>query len=204
MIERNNLAAEQAEHELLLREEPDLPRLQAAYALLSTNTARGLSELEELATGGSVLSMLYLASAYKREPHADPSKTEYWYKAAYEKGALNSFSGLGTLYYRQGRYKEAEKVFAAGVARNDEVSMHWLARIYIQDRSHQHDFMEIKDLLERSMTLGQIRAKNQLAFLLMRGRYGMMGIPRGVFLYLSSLVDGFRVGLRNPDDRRLW
>jgi TPR repeat protein len=204
MTERNNFTIERAERERLLREEPDLPRLQTAYALLSTDLPKAILELEQLAEKNSALSMLYLGDAFKGGHYADPAKAERWYRAAYQKSVLNAFFGLGTLYYRQGRYEEAERVFAAGVARNDEVSMHWLARLYVRDRSQQHSFIEIKDLLERSMALGQIRAKNQLAFLLMQGRYGVASVPRGIFLYLSSLIEGFRVGLRDPDDRRLW
>jgi len=188
----------------LLAREPDVRRLQDAYALLSTNPPRGLIELEELAKDGSVLSMLYLANAYKREPHADLSKTEIWYRAAYEKDSLDSIAGLGITYFQQKKYEAAEKVFERGVAHNDGVSMYWLARIYVEDPKHKGRYSDIKDLFERSMMLGQVRAKNQLAFLLMRGRYGIGNIPRGIFLYFSSVVDGFRIGLRDPDDRRLW
>lgn len=157
-----------------------------------------------MAKGGSVLSMLYLANNYHRGPRADLSKAEKWYRAAYEKGALNSFAGLGAIYFGQGNYAEAKKVFLNGVSRDDGVSMYWLAKIYLKEESHIDRNNEIKELLERAMSLGQIRAKNRLSFLMMGGRYGIKNIPRGIFLYFSSMVDGFRVGLRNPGDRRLW
>jgi uncharacterized protein len=192
------------DHDELLAREPDVRRLQDAYALLSTNLPKALIELEELAKGGSVLSMLYLANAYKREQYADPAKTELWYRAAYEKGALDAFAGLGITYFQQKKYEEAEKIFESGVTHNDGVSMYWLARVYIEDPRHKGRYSDIKNLFERSMALGQVRAKNQLAFLFMKGRYGIKNIPRGIFLYFSSAVDGFRVGLQDPDDRRLW
>jgi TPR repeat protein len=201
---RGKVLSAHEEHEQLLAREPNLKRLQGAYALLSTDIEKGRSELEELANQGSVLSMLYLATSYKRGPHADQSKVERWYRAAYEKNALNAFSGLGTLYYGQGKYDLAEKIFVDGVSRNDAVSMYWLAKIYIEGPKLREKSDEIKHLLERSAAFGQVRAKNRLAFLLMRGRYGVTSIPRGVFLYFSSVVGGFRIALRDPEDRRLW
>lgn len=199
MTKRNKLLT----HDELMAREPDVKRLQDAYALLAADPRRGVAELEELAGRGSVMSMLYLAQTFQQGPLADPGKTESWYRAAYEADSLNAVFGLGGFYYRENNYAEAEKVFREGASRGDGLSMYWSASVYTvapgnTDRSH-----EIRDLLERSMRLGQVRAKNSLGFLFMKGRYGVRNIPRGVFLYLSSLVDGFRIGYKDPTSRRL-
>jgi TPR repeat protein len=126
-----------------------------------------------------------------------------WYRAAYERGSSSALFGLGSYYYRRENYGEAEKIFMDGVSKNDAVSMYWLASIYVVRHQDGKDF-EIKDLLERSAALGQIYAKNSLAFLLMKGRYGLRNIPRGIMLYFLSIIEGFKTGIRNPHDRRLW
>jgi TPR repeat protein len=192
------------EHNELLAQESNIQRLQEAYALLSTSPSRGVAELEEMAKGGSVLSMLYLANHYHRGAHADLEQAERWYRQAYERNAMNSFSGLGAICFSQARYREAEEIFMNGTLRGDGVSMYWLAEMYRRKFVCRRDKFDVKELLERSMSLGQIRAKNRLAVLLLRGTYGLKNVPRGVGLYFSSIIDGFRVGLRNPDDRRLW
>jgi len=82
-------------HNELLAREPDLKRLQDAYALLSTDTPRALRELEELAASGSVASMGYLGNTYKDGSYADPLKAEQWLIAAYEKGSSDAALSLG-------------------------------------------------------------------------------------------------------------
>jgi len=191
-------------HNELLAQEPDLKRLQDAYALLSTDTPRALTELEELAMGGSVASMGYLGNTYKDGSYADPLKAERWLRAAYERGSLNAALSLGGIYYRQGNFDLAERMFEDAALNGDGTGMHWLAKIYMRGQVTEEKYSKIKDLLEDATAQGQIRAKNSLAFLLMRGRYGIKSVPRGIFLYFSSLIDAFKVGFRDPDDRRLW
>lgn len=191
-------------HNELLAQEPDLKRLQDAYALLSTDTPRALMELEDLAKSGSVTSMGYLGKTYKDGSYADPVKAERWLIAAYERGSLNAALSLGGIYYRQGSFDLAEKMFTDGALNGNGAAMYWLARIYMRGRVTEEKYSKIKDLLEDATAQGQIRAKNSLAFLLMKGRYGIKNVPRGVYLYFSSLIDAFKVGVRNPDDPRLW
>lgn len=188
----------------LMSREPDVAALQRAYGLLSADPERAARELEGLANAGSIKSMMYLGNLYQQGPHADFSKAERWYRSAYKLGALNAIYALGSLYYRQRKYEEAEEIFADGVSRNDGPSLYWLASIYTVDPRHVGKSEEIRNLLERATALGQVHAKHNLGLLLMKGRYGIRHIPRGVFLFMCGAVDAFRVTLRDPDSRRLW
>jgi hypothetical protein len=188
----------------LMAREPDVKRLHDAYALLSANRPQGIAELEELANRGSVMSMLYLADAYQRGQGSDPIRAEKWYKSAYEAGSSTALFGLGAFYYRLRNYDAAEKIFADGVSKDDGVSMYWLASIYTVDSRHHGKSAQIKDLLERSIALGQIHAKHGLGLLFMKGRYGLRNVPRGFYLFFSGIFEAFKVTYRDPSSRRLW
>jgi TPR repeat protein len=171
------------DHEALMAREADVPRLQEAYELLSTDREHALAPLEELAGRGSVLSMLYLAQTYGAEPGGDRAKAEKWYRLAYERGSSTALFALGSLYYRERNYDEAEKIFKDGASKNDGVSMYWLASTYVVDTRHTGKSAEIKELLERSMALGQVYAQHDLGLFLLKGRYGLKNIPRGLYLF---------------------
>jgi TPR repeat protein len=106
--------------------------------------------------------------------------------------------------YQAGKTKEAEDLWSDGVSKNDGPSMFWLASLYLASSSIRVKRAEIKALLERANALGQLRAKHRLGVMLMVGRYGIINIPRGVFLFLRFLISGFKVALRDPTSRRLW
>lgn len=188
----------------LMARELDPIRLHNAYSLLSSNPHQALRQLTELADQGSVMSKLYLAHAYQTGPNANREEAEKWFRAAYKDGASSAIFGLGGLYYREGNYLEAEKIFADGVSKNDGVSMYWLASIYLVDPRHQGKLAEVKELLERSIALGQVHARHGLGLLLLKGRYGIRNVPRGAYLFISGIISAAQVTWRDPTSRRLW
>lgn len=192
------------DHNKVLALEPDRDRLQRAYELLSSDIARAMIELEHLAGMGSILAMEYLGRAHLRPPHVDLEASERWLKQAHEKGSLAAALSLGGLYYRARNFEAAEQIFFEAAANDDGAAMYWLARIHMRPGNTEANYAEIRDLLQRAMAKGQVRAKNTLSFLLMKGRYGLKEVPRGLALYASSLIDAFRVGMRDPEDPRLW
>jgi len=186
----------------LFEQDPDIDRLREAFDLVSADPARGRAMLEELASKGSVQSMVYLARAYGKA--GDAKQAERWYQEAYARNSSAGLYGLGRMCVSNKNYEEATRIFLDGTLRNDGVSMLWLARLYLREPITQERSARIRELLEESTKQGQIRAMNKLAFLLMQGRYGARGIPRGVILYFRSIIDAFRVASRNTTDRRLW
>jgi TPR repeat protein len=208
-----SLDIEKSDRQRLLSQEPDQAGLREAYELLSSDILLARSKLELLANAGSVLSMMYLANSFKKEylenkSGAALSTAERWYRKAFENGALNAYAGLGATLIWKKMYKEAEEVFVAGTKRDDSVSMYYLAKLILRDYSDRSpDKRRVPyaiELLDRAAELGQVRAKNRLAFFFLAGKGGAGKLPKGLALYFSSLLDGFRVGIRNPDDRRLW
>lgn len=190
--------------QLASQEAGNIERLNNAKLLVAKDQKKAIEELEQLASSGSVLSMLYLGNLYKYGANPDLSKSETWYRAAYERRALDGVAGLGIHYLNQNRFEDADRVFTEGMNDNDSVSTYYLARSFVLNPKSTKSYQDINDLYEKAIELGQVRAKNQLAFNLMKGHLGFQNIARGVYLYCSSVVDGFRIGIRDPNDRRLW
>jgi TPR repeat protein len=188
----------------LLAREPDLERLRSAHALLSTNIAEGMVELEVLANAGSIMGMLYLAQAYELGQNADHVKAERWYRLAFERGSATALFSLGSIYYKRKDYVAAEKMFAEGASKNDAPSMYWLASIYLSTQSGPEKSEQARILLEDATKRGQVHAKHGLGLLYLKGRFGMKNIPRGLWLFLTGIIDAVRVTYRDPSSRRLW
>ncbi|SON58431.1 hypothetical protein HDIA_P0022 (plasmid) [Hartmannibacter diazotrophicus] len=188
----------------LIKEEPDLSLLNRAYALLSTNFERATSQLAELADRGSILSMIYLGEAYQRSQPKNLDAAEKWYRKAYENGAAMGLFALGLLHFQKNNYAEAETLFQEGAENDDELSMFWLAKIYAHNDNFDKNRYKIRLLLEKSASKGNVSAKSALAFSFMKGRYGLGNIPKGIWLYLSSLLEAAKIAIKNPDDPRLW
>ena len=190
--------------QLASQEAGNIERFNNAKSLVAKDRKKAIEELEQLASSGSVLSMLYLGNLYKYGSNPDLSKSGTWYRAAYERGALDGIAGLGIHYLSQNRFEDADRVFTEGVNDNDSVSTYYLARSFVLNPKSRKSYQKIKELYERATDLGQVRSKNQLAFILMKGHLCFQNIARGVYLYFSSVVDGLRIAIRDPNDRRLW
>lgn len=186
----------------LLAREPDIKRLQDAYALVSTSPPQAIRELETLAGEGSVQSMVYLSWAYRKLP--DRAMSEKWAKAAYENDSATGLYRLGLTYWEKGDRAGATAIFQDGAFRDDFVSKYWVAKILLAGPDGDAKMNEIRRLLEESSSQGHSLAKNTLAFLFMKGRYGIHNVPKGIGLYFASLVDAVRFGGRNPTDPRFW
>src|SRR5476649_2460646 len=61
-----NVMSERAYDVYRWEDEPDLDELRRLGDMLATDPARALSGLKELAGRGSIMSMVYLADAYRR------------------------------------------------------------------------------------------------------------------------------------------
>jgi TPR repeat protein len=187
----------------LIAREPDYELVHRAYALMLTDISKALSELETLANKGSVMSMLYLGWVYWKKLE-DRTNAERWYKLAYQNGSSTALVSLGMIYFLKKDYLEAEKIFLDGVSQNDGASMYWLGRIYLLRSRNEITSTRIRALWEDAAARGQVLAKYSLGYLFLKGRYGIGNIPRGIWLFLTALVDGFKVAYRDPSSRRLW
>ena len=185
--------------------EPDLSRLQLAYAELAKNAGVAVKILQELESQGSTMSLVYLGYAFERGIGVtqDLSRAESYYRHAHEAGSVGGTFGLGSVFLREQQYREAEQMFLLGVSKNDMRSIYWLARLYLRAESSSTHKAEGIKLLERGYLLGHVLSGRTLSKKLIRGCGGITGIFRGIFIFFESAILGVRLIIQNPSDERL-
>jgi TPR repeat protein len=185
--------------------EPDRVELRRSYEMFQTQPGEALQRLEILAGRGSLMSMLYLAWAYEEGSaiEKDLKKAEHWYQRASERGSVHATHNLGILYWRQKAYKQAIDAFRINVAKNYPPSMNFLAHMYYQSEGIARDKATAKGLWERAISSKNFLAKRNYSKALMSGGFGVLSIPKGVYLLLSVLGDISSIAQMHPNDDRL-
>jgi TPR repeat protein len=185
--------------------EPDLERLRKAYNALGQNPKEGLAELEALANAGSKSSMNYLGYAYETGVGGKPDRelAEIWFKRGYEAGSLAALMQLSYLYLMTDRFSLAEEVLRSGVERGYGLAIYVLGRNYVFGPGKYTKRAEGLQLLRRAAGMGNIFAKRDIGYLLMRGERGFFGRIAGLYIYIDGFVRIPLLAFRNNDDPRL-
>lgn len=186
------------EHTQDRENEPDVTLLNEAYALLETDPARAVKELQSLAERGSSYSMLYLGWASQKGTGVavDAKQAEVWFRRAVEKGSELAIYYLGHFYLQQQEYSKAHEVFAMGVSKRYAPAIYCLGQMYLDGTGVSKQPDKARALLEQATALGHVFAKRSLAKLLMSGQFGLYSILRGCSLFLGALKDGLVVGMK--------
>jgi TPR repeat protein len=182
-------------------DEPDLDELRRLGDMLATDPARALSGLKELAGRGSIMSMVYLADAYRRGTgtEIDLLQSRDWFERAAAAGSLLASYELGWIYWDAKDYGNAHRALSTGAAREYPPSLNLLATMYARGQGVPVDVKRARELLEVAVARGHVFAKGNLGRLLMRGHFGIWQIPRGILLNLSAVKD---VLILVPRDRK--
>lgn len=194
----------------IMEQEPNIERLRQAYELLQTDRSLAITQLEKLASAGSVMSTLYLAHSYVIEPFTDDEKSEKWLRVAYEAGSARGLMHLAAHYAKREKYAEAEQIYLDGVSKNDGSSMYYLAKLYVKIDRYSIASREVMNLLESAATLGHAGAMRDIWKLYIKGSFGIQNIPKGVFLLFYYLSKVFMLSFGSApntfrySDRRLW
>jgi TPR repeat protein len=182
-------------------QEPDIDEIRRLHGMLSSDAVRALEGLKELAERGSVMSMLYLADAYRTGTGTDidPSQSQEWFGRAAAAGSLLASYELGGIHWDAKDYENAHREFSGGAAKKYAPSMNLLAMIYVNGLGVPVDVQRARELLEGAVAQGHVFAKRNLGCLLMKGHMGVWQIPRGFLLFLSAFMD---VLILVPRDRK--
>lgn len=171
--------------------EPNLDELRRLHALLQTDPRSALAGFKKLADGGSVMSMLYLADAYRNGTgtQIELSQCREWFKRAAAAGSLLASYELGGLYWDAKDYEMAHRQFSLGASKNYAPSMNLLAMLYAYGKGVPADHQKARELLEGAVAQQHVFAKGNLGRLLMKGHFGFWQRFRGALLFLSGLKD---------------
>ena len=189
----------------LWEKEPDLAKLREAHALMATAPKQALIELKALASRGSLMSMLYIASAYKegKGTEVNISQAEEWYKRAGDGGVSLASYKLGRLYLEEKDYSRAKEVFMLGASQDYMPSLNMLGIMYRDGEGVEKNIDKAKDFFERASALGHVFSKRNLGALLLSGHFGTFKILRGLYLFIGALRDLVVVGRADSLSDRL-
>jgi len=176
-------------------DEPDLMELRQAYDLMTVDRPQALARLQSLVDRGSTISMLYIAKSYVT---ADLSKenlleAERWYRKAADQGSDFALYSLGKLYIKMGQSAEAKAISSSNSLRDYLPAIHELGRMYHYGIGGEKDLRLARSFLEKAAGRGHAFAKRELAGLLTSGSFGLGQVPRGLYLFVNSIVDMIRV-----------
>jgi TPR repeat protein len=169
--------------------------------MLATDLPEGRRQLASLAQRNSARAMTSLAINLQRVSPTNWLQAEDLFRQAYEKGVLFAFAGLAMCYQRRGEVTSAEAVFTEGARRGDALCAEWVAYLLMQKQPVE--WTTVMELLMEAAAQGQVRAKMQMAHIILRGRLGVHQVPRGAALLVSASIEAVKVASRNPDDRLL-
>jgi uncharacterized protein len=185
--------------------EPNLDKLRQLHALQSTDPTRALAGLRALAGRGSVMSMVYIAHAYRtgNGTKIDLTQAEEWHRRAVAAGIVGASYELGRGHLRRMAYRGALDAFRIGAKENYAPSMNMLALMYLRGEGVPIDAAKARDLLEGAVAQGHVFSKRNLGKLLMSGRFGRKHMVRGFFLFVAALTDALIVTPIDPHGDRL-
>jgi TPR repeat protein len=180
--------------------EPDLERLRRARAMLKGDQTAGLRELADLADRGSLMSMVYLGWAYCRGEGVDKNLElgESWLRRAMVAGSALASFHLGMLYKEKNNLNGAFEAFSFGADHNFAASMYRLGVIYRRGYGVAPNREKARELWKKAASYGHAFAMRNLAFCMISGECGISMVPRGVMLWLSSILSVIRISAKDP------
>ena len=176
---------------LELEKEGNPPDLRHARSLLTTNRELGRTQLKRLAAGGSAMSAYFLALSDRPEPAPKlllDETSEHWLKEASRLGSNLACYRLGWLYMRAKRYEESLAAFGEGVQSGYPPAFRMLAMHYKHGLGVTPNVRTALDLLEKGSSLGSLRARLELAHLLLQKGSGVIQKLEGLRLLFSSFI----------------
>jgi TPR repeat protein len=179
-------------HSNVWEREPDLCRLYDAFHALKEDPVRGIAELRALAEIDSQMSMLYLGHAYGEGVGVpvDLRQAATWFRHARDKGSPFALRRLGGVLEQMEDFHGAHDAYSTGVTTGDRLSIYYLGRMYMLAPKRHRDPEKARTFLSQATSSGNLLASRDLAYLLIRGHFGVMNRIRGAWMLLALLPKG--------------
>lgn len=178
--------------------EPDTMELRNAYALLGSHFDQARQMLEKLAERGSVASMLYLGDAYTSGRFGSKNLLEAkkWYERADSKEWIPAPYRLGRIYFSLADYASAFRAFSRGADKGYPPAVYRLGMMYIEGLGTSRNLEQGRRFLAVAIADGHLFAKRDLAGLYIRGKFGLLNVPKGVMMILSLMLELVAITVR--------
>ena len=189
-----------------MMDEPDFDLLCTAYSRFQEKPGPDtINQLEGLAQRGSLMSMIYLAWAYRHGTgvNASDDKAEAWYQRAVDSGSQLATYYLGHYYLEKNEYSKAEEVFSIGASAEYSPAIYCLGCMYHEGTGVAKDVDKAYFLFIKGASLGHVFAKRSLASMYISGKYGAAKFFSGLLLLLSAFKNGVMLSITDPNNDSL-
>ncbi len=177
--------------------EPDIDAYRRLFEISKLDPASSISGLEDLASQGSVASMIRLAAiCMVSNLPRDRSRAKYWYSQSSDMGNAYSTFMSARMSFDDSEFERAKMLFEELLKKNDARAYYWLGKMYDGGLGVPQNSSAAKALFEKSSQLGNPFASRDLASLLMFRNRKIGQLPRALLLICRSLYQALTTGHR--------
>lgn len=173
--------------------------IKRAQAQLRAGSPQPLATLEAFANEGSIASMIILGWAFSKGEGVrhDKDEAERWYRRAVDAGSVSASCYLATHLLNNGEVNRAAHWYAYGADRDFTPSMFKLGLLYRQGHGMVRDSEQALELWERAAILGHVYAIRGVVFAMLRGRYGLFNMAKGVIWFFRMMRYALSVSVKS-------
>lgn len=180
--------------------------LDAARTLFDAGKYQeALGQYRTLADRGSATAQLHLGWMYQEGLGVQRNTDEacQWYKKAAESGSPLGQFYLGTFYAREKNYQQAVVTLSKAAAQNYMPAIYRLGQMYDVGEGVAPDRKKALEYIEQAAKMGHLFAQRDIAGRMIKGDYGIIKIPQGLYRFVKILWAGVRIAHHDEHDERI-
>lgn len=158
----------------------------------------------ETAEQGNVKSQRFIGWLYFRGEgtQIDKERAIYWFNKAAQSGDEEAMFGVARVYMSDSNYSEALSWYKESASKQYLPSMYWVAKFLYQGISIQKDEEDALKLFHQAANLGHLKSLREYSVILIKGKNGLLGRPKGIFLFFKFVVLVLVQSVRDPMDQK--
>jgi TPR repeat protein len=125
-----------------------------------------------------------------------------WYGRAAEVGDPGALTFLSGIEQDAGRYARAKDMLEQAASKGYMGAVIQLGYLYDHGLGVQRDPKRAREYFDLAAEQGYVFAKRFIAGQLLRGDDGLLGVPRGALMFVSGLMEGVKLRIRDPHSEK--
>ncbi len=131
-------------------------------------------------------------------------EAEKWLVMAKQRGSIKAIYLLGILEYKKGDIEKALAYFQEAGEKGYSAAIYQMGKMYYFGSGVDQDLEKAFDLFDRAARMEHVFARRQKAILLMKGYKGILSVPKGIFLFITSVIHTLKVAINDPYDEKAF
>lgn len=177
-----------------------------AHALFEEEQyGEALALYRSLAEHGSTEAQVFVGWMYQegRGANKNIEEARSWYNKAASANSAEGQFYLGKLCLLEKKYDEAQRWFERASKQGYAPAIYHLGRMYQLGKGVAVDQKKAYEYLEQAAGMGHVFAQRVIAGKMLAGHFGVLKIPKGLYLLVKLLWSGYKVVHQDPYDSRI-